>query len=491
MEIIQIKDCKISLYEINSKYTEWFNFHLNYNIIDINNIVNKRKEIEDVNDFEEIYCNTLSKYCICNCIIYNNKLVGIYLIDEAFLDIRNLILANDCDWFQIINLILKYYKQLNKDIIHIDLSFNNIMDTHIIIDEIITFLKGIILYDKNDRRKYYNISLIYLDYKFNNKLIIEIIGYKDCSKNKELFNYKTNIAIFKREINGSLCSWCYMPKRFIKKDKILNDIFNYEKHKFTKLEIFFENRLIITYPDNDCYIDINIIYDDIKYNLKIKNNDDLRLNKICEYNYHNYHNYHNDLKTIYSLRAFNYKCICKKCSKHDDMHMINYFNTCSEFEIYNFIEKHFSYLIKSEEIDLKSYNIDTKKFKLDLLSCMNKTSENTVINVPDTIVPDTIVPDTNVCSYIYLIEKYDVNENHPIFKFGKTNRLINKRLKEHGKEAKQLIILHVNNCNFIENKILSLLKQDKNIKHLKNIGNEYFYCDNKDYLIKTIITNIY
>jgi len=94
------------------------------------------------------------------------------------------------------------------------------------------------------------------------------------------------------------------------------------------------------------------------------------------------------------------------------------------------------------------------------------------------------------CSYIYLIEKYDVNEKQTIFKFGKTNRNINERLKEHGREGKILLILDINDCSSIEKKILQILSNDVNIKKLKNIGNEYFYCENKSYIIEKIITNI-
>ena len=52
---------------------------------------------------------------------------------------------------------------------------------------------------------------------------------------------------------------------------------------------------------------------------------------------------------------------------------------------------------------------------------------------------------TNV-KYVYLIEK-----------FGKSNREYSKRLKEHGNEAKVLLIIDVDNCNLVERHICSLI----------------------------------
>jgi hypothetical protein len=93
-------------------------------------------------------------------------------------------------------------------------------------------------------------------------------------------------------------------------------------------------------------------------------------------------------------------------------------------------------------------------------------------------------------SYIYLIQKYDVNLKEDLYKFGKTNRKFTERIKEHGKEAKVLIILYVDNCDIVETSILNILRNDTKINERKNIGNEYFNCDNKQYIINLILTNI-
>ncbi len=91
-------------------------------------------------------------------------------------------------------------------------------------------------------------------------------------------------------------------------------------------------------------------------------------------------------------------------------------------------------------------------------------------------------------SYIYLIEKYDVNENETIYKFGKSNRPIYKRLKDHGTEAKVLLVIDVDDCDICEKKILHVLREDKQIISKKDIGNEYFSCKNKRYIKQLIVS---
>ena len=84
---------------------------------------------------------------------------------------------------------------------------------------------------------------------------------------------------------------------------------------------------------------------------------------------------------------------------------------------------------------------------------------------------------TNV-KYVYLIEK-----------FGKSNRECSKRLKEHGNEAKVLLIIDVDNCNLVERYILNILRHTENIKQCV-FGNEYFICNDKKYIISIILKNI-
>jgi hypothetical protein len=97
----------------------------------------------------------------------------------------------------------------------------------------------------------------------------------------------------------------------------------------------------------------------------------------------------------------------------------------------------------------------------------------------------------NKHSYIYLIEKYDLNHNIYIYKFGKSTRPIYKRLKDHGNEAKILLTMEVNNCHIIEKKILNILRNDINIICRDDIGREYFCCDNKKYIKHLVFNNLY
>ncbi len=114
----------------------------------------------------------------------------------------------------------------------------------------------------------------------------------------------------------------------------------------------------------------------------------------------------------------------------------------------------------------------------------NETNNTEIIN------NDTINNDITSFKYIYLIEKFDVNNKEYIYKFGKTNREYSKRLKEHGDEAKLLLILDVDNCNVMEKKILNILSNTENIRKC-SFGNEYFLCNDKEYIKSIILKNIY
>ena len=92
-------------------------------------------------------------------------------------------------------------------------------------------------------------------------------------------------------------------------------------------------------------------------------------------------------------------------------------------------------------------------------------------------------------NYVYLIEKFNVNNKEYIYKFGKTNRECSKRLKEHGDEAKVLLIIDVDNCNVVEKKILNILRNTVNIKQC-DFGNEYFLCNDKQFIKNIILKNI-
>jgi len=110
----------------------------------------------------------------------------------------------------------------------------------------------------------------------------------------------------------------------------------------------------------------------------------------------------------------------------------------------------------------------------------NNIISNTSIPINNIQTTNTNIDITNF-NYIYLIEKFDVNTKEYIYKFGKTNRQCSKRLKEHGNEAKILLIIDVVNCNLIEKKILNILNNTETIRKC-SFGNEYFLCNDKEFI---------
>jgi hypothetical protein len=145
------------------------------------------------------------------------------------------------------------------------------------------------------------------------------------------------------------------------------------------------------------------------------------------------------------------------------------------------------------KIDLQEDTINISKDKLQSLI---KEEAQKLLNNNNTI-PITNLESNNDdndndithFNYVYLIEKFNVNNKEYIYKFGKTNREYSKRLKEHGDEAKLLLILDVVNCNAIEKKILNILRNTVNIKQC-DFGNEYFLCNDKEYIKTIILKNI-
>jgi hypothetical protein len=133
---------------------------------------------------------------------------------------------------------------------------------------------------------------------------------------------------------------------------------------------------------------------------------------------------------------------------------------------------------------IKSNNINKKNDNNQQIINVKNNNNQQIINVENNNSIDIEY------SYIYLIQKYDVNLKEDLYKFGKTNRKFTERIKEHGKESKVLIILDVKNCSKVEINILNILRNDNKINERKNIGNEYFNCDDKQYIINLILKNV-
>jgi hypothetical protein len=569
MEIVQIDKCGISDDIIKYKLKEWILFHKNNKIVDINNIeilkntlkkttktIYKNKkmidieinEIIDINSYEEIRFDR-DIYTICKdifefndfdnnfiySIIYDKQLIGIALIDglddEEYIVITDLLLSNNCDWYNIIYNIIMFCNNENKfEMIYIN--FNHYMENHLVINDIMDILN--IQYVKIDykQKNYYMFKLEKFNYDYNKKININIIGYKYETKLEKdiLFNHTSNIGILftaKQEYNNPMFN---RYKYYSKIDDII--------HTISKYSIILEQPLIIDYKIDDIFIDIEINYQKQKFKLNINDPYNLRLNKLSK----NYKNLLGDkYNYIYQINCYYNNCKCNYC-KFQLKSLLNEYNKYnnknsekytewinqyyydydydllvgmshgkSNYNLYNFIvnnlayyrKPHINYTNAKIKINYPNKKLNLLRLNiLDLSYVFEYNNDNTDIKQNEDIkeIKEDIKSVSNIkndtiskteYNYIYLIQKYDVNLKKDLYKFGKTNRHFNDRIKEHGREAKVLIILDVNDCNIVETNILKVLRNDTKINERKDIGNEYFYCDNKQYIINLILTNIY
>ena len=198
---------------------------------------------------------------------------------------------------------------------------------------------------------------------------------------------------------------------------------------------------------------------------------------ICKKDYKSYKSYwshnkniHADIDIYISNKERNF--ICLKCNK--------------KFTRKDSMTYHFNNTCKNKKDNIKETNvndiIELKKQVAELQKTVLETKKSTNVSTKQKSISD--------CNYIYLIEKFDVNNNHFIYKFGKTNRPIMERIKEHCLSSKILLILNVDDCNLIETNILKVLNSDGNITREKDIGNEYFYCNDSKYIIDIILKNL-
>ena len=134
MEILNINKCGISVDIIKYKFKEWNDFHKNNKIVDINNF-----EIIDKDNYEDIYediefNDIYNKYYnnFLYAIIYNTQFIGFAIIDIRFnsteIFIKNLLLSNNCDWYNIIYNIIIFYDKND----YISINFCEIMNHHTI-----------------------------------------------------------------------------------------------------------------------------------------------------------------------------------------------------------------------------------------------------------------------------------------------------------------------------------------------------------------------
>ena len=274
------------------------------------------------------------------------------------------------------------------------------------------------------------------------------------------------------------------------KNKILkNRVIDPKTHNLIGYNICLEEPLIYKYNKrtyDDIYMDLLININGDTYKIECREPSDLRLNKLS-IDKETLNINDNKIKIVKTFSSYKNVCICNYCKanleeykKHtQNIELIDYyFGYKSNYLVFDFVEKltttNKKILIKSDTEISKKHNLPIANFNFKEFDLHLLFDETIIDNTQDTF------------NYVYLLQKFDINENKYIYKFGKTSRDFQKRLKEHGREAKILMVLDVENCSFCETQVLNSLKSDPNIKHCKNIGNEYFSCDNKQYIIKKI-----
>ena len=199
---------------------------------------------------------------------------------------------------------------------------------------------------------------------------------------------------------------------------------------------------------------------------------------VCNKTYKSYqsiwnHNrlYHPTLDIQISKKQRDFSCSnCNKKFTRKDSMIFHKENSCKNKNI--------------EENNNKANDEKFTKLEKQLADLQKLVEENKNKNTP------TETKVSYKSNYVYLIEKYDVNNNNFVYKFGKTNRPIQDRMKEHCLTSKVLLILEVDDCSLVENNILKILNNDNNIIRDKDLGNEYFHCNDKKYIINIVMKNI-
>ena len=451
MEIIQLRQYKeefnITEEQIEIYYNEWRMFHKKHKVISKNEIEQGNFFNSEDYSFENCRLNDLDY-----CILEKNKLVALcsikcyYGCDGGYYKgsgiIEELFINPYTDWYAIFTTIAKYTSNQNCEFVFIE---QNCQSHHPCIDTIMREFNALIpeVFSNHSERSQIIIPLE----KANTKLKYD--------SEMELHLYDGHIKENDKPFT------CHTIKVSIVKIK------NKTEEKFAI--VFKEPLLKLTSPKNQCNLPMKLwlkigsekyaLHDDkICYNM--------RLNKLIRKEAH---------------YSFNWNCIIfsiivsGKRGTESDKILYDFFQSVDE-----------SYITKSKNLYKKIATFTTKKFNLNeieddykYLSTLFSTEEKKLVE-----------PENKTENYVYLIQKYDLNTGTDVYKFGKTARVPTERMKEHCNTSKILFIISVDSCSVTEKTILSILKNDKNIKQRKDIGNEYFSCENKKYMMNLIMENI-
>lgn len=254
---------------------------------------------------------------------------------------------------------------------------------------------------------------------------------------------------------------------------------------YTKKCIIFDKPIdfddgCVTYNYNMRDIFIDIIIDNIA--IKSDNEMDMRLGNLLKYKF--YENSLNIISGFYLRDKINInKNIKTKIGLH--RHPI-------EKKICNILQK----------LNICEYKSNKKNCKfIKKIKGMNRIEKNIryddIISIKDLYGFDNLFYEENNYTnddisekkygYLYLIKYFNLNDNRYEYKFGKTNRNPYERLKEHGHHNQIIFIEKVKDTG-LENHIKNIIKNDENIEIVK--GEEYYYCDDEDYIRYLIITEI-
>jgi hypothetical protein len=149
-----------------------------------------------------------------------------------------------------------------------------------------------------------------------------------------------------------------------------------------------------------------------------------------------------------------------------------------------------------EDVDFWYENLDSDESYINMIEIRKKTGDYSRDREREKwgkILGKVDVNNENICKktdgYIYLIEQIQPEDLKSIYKIGKTTQDDpNKRLKNYGNSyaRNELVLEKVTNCHLLENILINELKNDNLITKC-NMGNEYFYCNDKEYIIKKTI----
>ena len=473
---------------VKKLYKEWLIFHETHRITsnDICDICDFNKDDKHSNNL--LFIVEESTYCV----ISNSILTGLFLCDIRCNTVDELILSKDCDWYNCIRYIINFVKDDN---MCFSLSPLSVMAQHPVFDEIITKLGGIITKhtinaeEPVSHLKWRTRNIYFIQknkYNITSNNYIQVIGYSDYDKQKTIFNHKSQVHIIST-----------IEKAISATDDIFMRHLD-RRHITKKYELILETPLIYKTSDRiDTYIDLFITHNNNVDSLHTNNNFDLRINKLAYkgnslYISNNNPSHTDRYKCIYSLVTYKYGCECNRCMaelaecKTPNDFTNHYYNTMSNKILYEFLYNKSTNngLISRSRPKIKNIVPNHQKGYYNFANI-------DVINISYLFEhKDDIQNNSVLCSYIYLIELYDVNKKIAVYKFGKSKRPIMDRMKEHCMTSKILLVIDVNNCDITEKNILKVLVNDKYMVHRKDLGREYFCCDSKKYIMDVVMAHI-